>query len=29
VLEKGAVRFSGASAQLKSDQALLDRLMAV
>jgi branched-chain amino acid transport system ATP-binding protein len=29
VLEKGAVRFSGAAAALKSDRALLDRLMAV
>jgi branched-chain amino acid transport system ATP-binding protein len=29
VLEKGAVRFSGAAAELKSDPALLDRLMAV
>jgi len=29
VLEKGAVRFTGAAAALKSDRALLDRLMAV
>ncbi|MBV8752077.1 MAG: ATP-binding cassette domain-containing protein [Hyphomicrobiales bacterium] len=29
VLEKGAVRFTGAAATLKSDRALLDRLMAV
>jgi branched-chain amino acid transport system ATP-binding protein len=29
VLEKGAVRFTGAAAALKSDKALLDRLMAV
>ena len=29
VLEKGAVRFSGAAAALKSDRALLDRLMAM
>jgi len=29
VLEKGAVRFTGAAAALKSDRALLGRLMAV
>jgi branched-chain amino acid transport system ATP-binding protein len=29
VLEKGAVRFTGAASTLKSDRALLDRLMAV
>jgi branched-chain amino acid transport system ATP-binding protein len=29
VLEKGAVRYTGAAAALKSDRALLDRLMAV
>jgi len=29
VLEKGAVRFTGAAAELRSDRALLDRLMAV
>jgi branched-chain amino acid transport system ATP-binding protein len=29
VLEKGAVRFTGAASALKSDRALLDRLMAV
>jgi branched-chain amino acid transport system ATP-binding protein len=29
VLEKGSVRFTGAAAALKSDRALLDRLMAV
>jgi branched-chain amino acid transport system ATP-binding protein len=29
VLEKGAVRFTGAAAALKSDRAQLDRLMAV
>jgi branched-chain amino acid transport system ATP-binding protein len=29
VLEKGAVRYTGAAATLKSDRALLDRLMAL
>jgi branched-chain amino acid transport system ATP-binding protein len=29
VLEKGAVRFSGAAAELRNDRALLDRLLAV
>jgi len=29
VLEKGAVRFTGAAATLKSDRAMLDRIMAV
>jgi hypothetical protein len=29
VLEKGAVRHTGAAAALKADQALLDRLLAL
>jgi ABC-type branched-subunit amino acid transport system ATPase component len=29
VLEKGAVRYTGAAAALKSDRPLLDRLMAL